>query len=170
LEDLLSWCARRAGGGSFVAELGTGRTLAATRAQALFAEAIAMRELIYQSFSALAAAAPGGAVDLGALEAAIAQAPPRQRLARWGPGYAWCVEQQTGRGPPCASELLAAVLWSAADLVAKDGEARVRQCANDACRWLFLDASRIGSRRWCDMRSCGNRAKAQRHYRKRIGA
>jgi predicted RNA-binding Zn ribbon-like protein len=40
---------------------------------------------------------------------------------------------------------------------------RVRVCANDTCRWLFYDESRAGRRRWCDMASCGNRAKAARH-------
>ncbi|TAL94280.1 MAG: hypothetical protein EPN73_18145 [Paraburkholderia sp.] len=36
------------------------------------------------------------------------------------------------------------------------------ECA--ACSWLFLDLSRSRSRRWCSMATCGNRAKAQRHY------
>jgi predicted RNA-binding Zn ribbon-like protein len=40
---------------------------------------------------------------------------------------------------------------------------RLRPCANDGCRWLFYDASRQGRRRWCDMASCGTRAKAARH-------
>jgi predicted RNA-binding Zn ribbon-like protein len=40
---------------------------------------------------------------------------------------------------------------------------RVRICANDTCRWIFYDESRAGRRRWCDMASCGNRAKAARH-------
>jgi predicted RNA-binding Zn ribbon-like protein len=40
---------------------------------------------------------------------------------------------------------------------------RFRVCANDTCRWLFYDESRSGQRRWCDMATCGNRAKAQRH-------
>jgi predicted RNA-binding Zn ribbon-like protein len=40
---------------------------------------------------------------------------------------------------------------------------RVRICDNDTCRWLFYDESRAGRRRWCDMSSCGNRAKAARH-------
>ena len=40
---------------------------------------------------------------------------------------------------------------------------RVRVCANDTCRWIFFDESRAGRRRWCDMASCGNRAKAARH-------
>ena len=40
---------------------------------------------------------------------------------------------------------------------------RLRVCANDMCRWVFYDESRAGKRRWCDMASCGNRAKAARH-------
>jgi predicted RNA-binding Zn ribbon-like protein len=40
---------------------------------------------------------------------------------------------------------------------------RVRICANDTCRWVFYDESRAGRRRWCDMATCGNRAKAARH-------
>ena len=40
---------------------------------------------------------------------------------------------------------------------------RLRACASDTCRWIFYDDSRTGRRRWCDMASCGNRAKAARH-------
>ena len=40
---------------------------------------------------------------------------------------------------------------------------RIRICANDTCRWIFYDESRAGRRRWCDMATCGNRAKAKRH-------
>ena len=40
---------------------------------------------------------------------------------------------------------------------------RLRACADDTCRWVFYDDSRTGRRRWCDMSSCGNRAKAARH-------
>lgn len=40
---------------------------------------------------------------------------------------------------------------------------RLRICDNDECRMPFYDASRTGKRRWCDMATCGNRAKAARH-------
>ena len=40
---------------------------------------------------------------------------------------------------------------------------RIRICDNDRCRWVFYDTSRTGRRRWCDMTTCGNRAKAARH-------
>lgn len=40
---------------------------------------------------------------------------------------------------------------------------RIRVCASDTCQWIFYDASRTGRRRWCDMTTCGNRAKAARY-------
>lgn len=43
---------------------------------------------------------------------------------------------------------------------------RFRVCANDRCRWAFFDSSPTGRRRWCDMQTCGNRAKAARHRAK----
>ena len=46
---------------------------------------------------------------------------------------------------------------------------RFRICANDRCRWTFYDDSPTGRRRWCDMRTCGNQAKAARH-RERVKA
>jgi predicted RNA-binding Zn ribbon-like protein len=40
---------------------------------------------------------------------------------------------------------------------------RIKVCASDTCDWIFYDASRTARRRWCDMSTCGNRAKAARH-------
>lgn len=40
---------------------------------------------------------------------------------------------------------------------------RLRTCASETCRWAFYDTSPTGRRRWCDMKTCGNRAKAARH-------
>jgi predicted RNA-binding Zn ribbon-like protein len=44
---------------------------------------------------------------------------------------------------------------------------RLRICANPRCTWVFFDASRTGHRKWCDMTTCGNRAKAARHRARR---
>ncbi|WP_327356000.1 CGNR zinc finger domain-containing protein [Streptomyces sp. NBC_01304] len=41
---------------------------------------------------------------------------------------------------------------------------RIRACSHDACILHFFDTSRNGTRRWCSMAICGNRAKASRHY------
>ncbi|WP_017597254.1 CGNR zinc finger domain-containing protein [Nocardiopsis lucentensis] len=56
--------------------------------------------------------------------------------------------------------------WTAAadylDLL--DAPERIRGCANPACVLHFFDTSRNGTRRWCSMAGCGNRAKAARHH------
>jgi predicted RNA-binding Zn ribbon-like protein len=38
----------------------------------------------------------------------------------------------------------------------------VRLCADASCAWLFLDTTRNRTRRWCDMKECGNRNKVRR--------
>jgi len=48
-------------------------------------------------------------------------------------------------------------------LGAPESIARVRVCASETCRYVFYDDSRTHRRRWCEMASCGNRAKAARH-------
>ncbi|WP_149548490.1 CGNR zinc finger domain-containing protein [Streptomyces marokkonensis] len=61
--------------------------------------------------------------------------------------------------------------WGPAWLAARDylrlldaAPDRIRRCAHEACTLHFFDTSRNGTRRWCSMASCGNRAKASRHY------
>lgn len=44
---------------------------------------------------------------------------------------------------------------------------RLRICENDQCRYVFADTSRTGRRKWCDMSTCGNRAKVARHRARR---
>jgi predicted RNA-binding Zn ribbon-like protein len=40
---------------------------------------------------------------------------------------------------------------------------RIKVCGGEKCEWIFYDTSRTLRRRWCDMSTCGNRAKAARH-------
>jgi predicted RNA-binding Zn ribbon-like protein len=56
-----------------------------------------------------------------------------------------------------------AVAGSLAHFLAEHDERRLKVCADDTCRWLFVDQSPAGRRRWCDMRTCGNRNKVARH-------
>ncbi len=155
--DLTAWCE---GTGLWAPEsLGPVREAAAAR----FAEALALRETLWRVFSAASAGATPAASDLGALNAALATAPARDSLRAAAGGLHWAV-------PAGGAAPLAPVLWSAGDLLAGSKLARVRQCANPQCRWLFLDDSKAGTRRWCAMSACGNRAKAHRHYARRKAA
>jgi predicted RNA-binding Zn ribbon-like protein len=147
--DLLAWLDR--------AGIGAERP---RQVDKVFPAALELREAIFRVFAALAAGEPPGANDYALLSNAVAEAPPRQELARAADGFAWRVEPRGLTAPA----LLAPVLWSAADLLVGAEHRRIRQCANEKCLWLFIDESKSGTRRWCDMSSCGNRAKARRHY------
>lgn len=86
---------------------------------------------------------------------------PHLRVAGPARGFAWKDPAGSLDSP------LWPVTWSAARLHASERRERVGRCANDACRWLFVDTSPGGRRRWCDMRACGNRAKVRRHRLRR---
>lgn len=62
------------------------------------------------------------------------------------------------------------ILWasarSLADLLLAPELERLKFCDAHDCGWLFIDASRNRSRRWCDMADCGNRAKVRRYRQK----
>ena len=127
-----------------------------------FDRAIELRESLHRLFDAQAQAKTPAVRDLEALNSALSAAPARTTLKRERGGYGWDVDVKSGT----ALALLAPVLWTAGDLLASARLDRVRRCANPECGWLFLDDSRAGKRRWCSMQSCGNRAKARRHYHK----
>jgi predicted RNA-binding Zn ribbon-like protein len=61
----------------------------------------------------------------------------------------------------------ATIAGTLAEFVARGPVDRLRVCANPGCREIFVDRSRTGRRRWCDMRTCGNQAKAARHRARR---
>jgi predicted RNA-binding Zn ribbon-like protein len=159
--DLLGWCESAA-----ILDPETLRRLrgqwdrAPAEAAAGFADAVAIREAIFRIFAANAAGDAPAAADLAAFNAALRAAPERSSLRRSDDAYRWEVpDPELGPGL-----LLAPVLWSAGDLLSGARLAQVRRCANERCLWLFVDESKSGNRRWCSMASCGNRAKAHRHY------
>ncbi|MDP9846579.1 CGNR zinc finger domain-containing protein [Streptosporangium lutulentum] len=52
------------------------------------------------------------------------------------------------------------VARDAVELLGGPSARDIRECDEERCTRLYVDGSRRGSRRWCDMRECGNRAKA----------
>ena len=136
-------------------------------AAAGFAQGRGLREDLYRIFSATAARRAPAAADLERLNAALPAALSRLRLARRGAGFAWTWAEPAAPGKAALAAPLWPILRSAADLLASDASKQVRECAGAACTWLFLDRSRNRSRRWCSMDTCGNRAKARRHYHRK---
>ena len=139
-----------------------------TATAAAFASALHLRESLYRLFTARARGSACPAAGRRDLERRSqgGSRPPADRSAAGGPRgtFAWSFEP---------TNLPTAPLWpiarSAADLLVSPDFARVTQCDGSGCTWLFLDHSRTRNRRWCSMQSCGNRAKARRHYHRSKG-
>jgi predicted RNA-binding Zn ribbon-like protein len=162
LPDLVRWCASSGGLLAGVIEGGEAWTERhPAEAAAIFRGAIAIRETTYRIFHAVANGAAPNDDDLAAFNRALKETPARSALQRAGGGFGWRVERTRVL---TAAAILAPALWSAGDLLTGAQLDRVRECANDKCVWLFLDESKNGTRRWCSMSACGNRAKAHRHY------
>jgi len=131
-------------------------------ADELLRRARSLRDTLYSLFSSQAAGEPLPREDLEGLNREVAQAyrSPHLRTDRQGVHLAWAQTHSL------AARALAPVVRSAVELMTGPQFEHVRQCDGSTCSWLFIDHSRNHSRRWCSMRTCGNRAKARRHYRR----
>ena len=134
-------------------------------ARAVFRRAVEFREALYRVFAARASGKAAAHTDLEVVNGALQRALPHQRLAASGDGLVWCWNDREEFDYP-----LWPIARSAADLLTSAECVRVHECASDVCSWLFVDRSPAGRRRWCDMKVCGNRAKARRYYEKRRAA
>lgn len=127
---------------------------------AAFGRVIDLREASYAVFAAVASRRPAPASALSRLETAYRQALAHGGLVRREGRFQW----EPGGG-------LDLVRWRIAQeavaLLASDWLGRVKRCpGNRDCGWLFLDRSKNGTRRWCSMTGCGNRAKLRRFLKR----
>ena len=162
--DLVTWSVRAgAVDRPTAAELAAAAERDPDAAETAYAEAIRLREALYEVFSAVAAGTAVPAVALATVNAAAAAAFAHARVEPDGTGYRWGWRSD----PAALDRMLWPVLRSAVDLLTSAELARVKECPGlGDCGWLFLDTSKNGSRRWCSMEGCGNRAKGRRHYQR----
>jgi predicted RNA-binding Zn ribbon-like protein len=130
--------------------------LAAGESEILFKRILALRSAIGEAGAAIAHGKDVPTYALNAIRDLAAEA----------------LQAAEVRGVPATlkftgvNKIVGAIAWSALDLFRGDELSRLKQCPPDDCHWLFIDRTKNGSRRWCDMATCGNRAKKQT-YRKR---
>ncbi|HSM34779.1 MAG TPA: ABATE domain-containing protein [Longimicrobiales bacterium] len=156
-DDLRAWGAR-------VGLLDAGRASDPSdrRERELFARALDLREAIHDAFAALAAGQRPAPAALDALSLEWAEARARMSLFAERDG-AVGVRFEGGTD---LERLIWALASSAGDLLLDADPARIKTCAGAECGYLYVDASRNRSRRWCDMAECGNRAKVRRFREK----
>mgnify|MGYP001813977107 CR=1 FL=1 len=129
----------------------------------IFKKVIELRETIFRIFSEVARGGTPTPEDIDHLNNVLQKAMRQLEIRKGEEGFGWA-----WGGP---AQALDRPLWpiarSAADLLTSGDLGCIRECASETCSWLFMDCSRNQRRRWCDMSTCGNRAKARRHYQRR---
>lgn len=102
---------------------------------------------------------PDSATAQRALNALLARGRRERQLTDAGPATRVVVTDPVWLVPWLVAENYLDLLERAPD--------RIRRCEHPDCVLWYFDSSRSGTRRWCSMSVCGNRAKATRHYRRR---
>jgi predicted RNA-binding Zn ribbon-like protein len=129
------------------------------------AQAIGLRECIFRVFTAVATGGRPADGDVEELNGFLAEGMRHRRLER----DARCCGWSWSAGEEPLAQMLWPIAHDAAELLVAGQLERVKRCEGGTCDWLFVDLSRNRSRRWCDMKDCGNRVKARRHYARHRG-
>jgi predicted RNA-binding Zn ribbon-like protein len=135
-------------------------TAARTAAVAAFARVQACRDDMYETFLAFADGSAPPDSALRRLQLAYLEALAHGQLSGGTEGCAWRWDAGDG---------LLAPLWpivaAAVELLVNGPTDHIKPC--HACRFLFIDQSKNGSRRWCSMDDCGKAAKIARYLQRR---
>ena len=119
-----------------------------------------LRESIYRMAKARLDGMPGSTQDHALLNSAAEPTPIAVRLSENG--------AVTRSGELTA--IHSTIARVAIELLGGADGANLKACEATPCSRLYLDGSRRRSRRWCDMRMCGNRAKASAYRQRTAGA
>jgi predicted RNA-binding Zn ribbon-like protein len=125
-----------------------------------FARALEARELLYRLFCSRAHGRADDPADLGRLAELTAEAYRAGRLeplADGRVGWRW--------SPTALATVRHVAVAAATALLESDKLPRLKQCPGDHCGWLFLDTTKRGNRRWCQMSECGQAEKSARRRR-----
>jgi predicted RNA-binding Zn ribbon-like protein len=160
-EHLLAWAVRTGVLSTDAAEAGAGRAaLRPTEAAAALRRIRVLRSDIYRVFEAVALDQTPPRESLDALRVIHGQALARGSLVRRGDTFVWDWSNNQE-----LDGLLWPVVASAVELLTSEDLRRIKRCGR--CSWLFLDATKNRSRRWCSMEGCGTNEKSERFVARR---
>ena len=128
--------------------------------------ALELREAIYVLFRAVIAAQGVPAASLQPLNRVLSEAMAAAGIRPADEGFVWGWRDDE----PQPMRILWSIARSAAELLTGPDLERVKVCPGHGCGWLFLDKTRNGKRRWCEMEVCGSRAKMRRYHQRRRAA
>jgi predicted RNA-binding Zn ribbon-like protein len=141
-----------------------GRSVDDKEAQRVLASTVELREALAAVFYGRMEGGKPPAAQMHILEQQFYAAAVHRRLLAGHEHLEWSwsgVERQ-------AEIPLWMLAQAASDLLVSSDAELVKDCGDPTCRWLFLDVSKNHTRRWCDMKTCGNRMKARRHHARAV--
>lgn len=122
---------------------------------------ISFRESLYQLFFPIAEGRRISGETLNVLNQALVETAPYRQLEPAGFESIW-VWRRSATVEDMTASLIGRLAVQAADLLTSPDLVRLKICGTLACDWLFLDTSKNGRRRWCQMSVCGSREKAKK--------
>jgi predicted RNA-binding Zn ribbon-like protein len=135
-------------------------------ASRLLRSALELREIIYATAVEIAARRPTPRAPMEALARIHAACLACAKLTPFEGRYVWT---WTANETPVEA-VLGPITLSALATLTQGDLSRIKQCQGEKCGWLFFDATKNKSRRWCEMEVCGNRAKQRRHTARKRSA
>jgi predicted RNA-binding Zn ribbon-like protein len=132
------------------------------QAQFALRHAIQLREAIHAIFSAVVERRGIPSTALAQLNTSVQHAAEHAYITHANRHFTWEWIQPDSR----LDSMLWPVARAASELLTSDDLTYVRHCASGTCKWLFLDKTKNHRRRWCEMKTCGNRDKARRYYQR----
>jgi predicted RNA-binding Zn ribbon-like protein len=126
-----------------------------------FRQLIGFRESLYRLFLPVALGEAVESGELAALNEVMVSTASQRVLVPTAVGFAWSWRScETLDG--MTAGFMGRIAVQAASLLTSPELARLKLCALSDCDWLFMDTSKNGSRRWCQMNVCGAKEKARR--------
>jgi predicted RNA-binding Zn ribbon-like protein len=165
LDDLTAWLVAVGALGTPSARAALARWSARRGGAIALGAARELRTALRRLADAWAAGKPAPRATLARVNELLARGAGISKLVPAGEGGGFAVERGLRLEEP--EDLLVPIAEAAADLLCHADPGRVRRCAHPACVLYFLDGTKNGTRRWCDMRTCGNRTNAAAYYRRR---
>ncbi|QSB19062.1 CGNR zinc finger domain-containing protein [Pseudomonas sp. 15A4] len=126
-----------------------------------FEQLIDFREALYRLLLPMALDHSADQVSLDALNQALADTADQRLLVLTPAGVIWRWRVGDDLGSMTAG-FIGRLAVQASELLTSGDLSRLRACATPDCDWLFLDTSKNGRRRWCQMNVCGAREKVKR--------
>jgi|SRR5579871_20690 len=164
--DLLAWLYKERLVAASECRRGRQRWDAGHAARRAFARALVLRRTLRETVERILAHRSVAKPAIAAIGDVLAKMTGHWELTKRKTGFVLKFRSRFGH----PDRFLGPIAESACDLLCNRDWSRLKRCANPACGLYFYDSTRNHRRRWCSMKTCGNRMKVAAFYRRQRAA